>query len=51
MNSQPRHGEPLPLGDADFPYSKGLMARALIAAGVPADRAYHLARALEIAHA
>jgi 2-phosphoglycerate kinase len=46
--TQRRHGEPLPLGDADFPYSKGLMARALIAAGVPADGAYQLARALEI---
>ena len=48
MNSQPRHGEPLPLGDADFPYSKGLMARALIAAGVPADHAYQLARRIEL---
>ena len=46
--SQRRHGEPLPLGDDDFPYSKGLMARALIAAGVPADRAYQLARRLEL---
>jgi 2-phosphoglycerate kinase len=46
--SQPRHGEPLPLGDDDFPYSKGLMARALIAVGVPADRAYQLARRLEL---
>lgn len=48
MSSQPRHGEPLPLGDADFPYSKGLMARALIAAGVPADHAYQLARRIEL---
>jgi 2-phosphoglycerate kinase len=46
--SQRRHGEPLPLGDAEFPYSKGLMARALIAAGVPADRAYLLARRIEL---
>jgi 2-phosphoglycerate kinase len=46
--SQRRHGEPLPLGDADLPYSKGLMARALIATGVPADRAYHLARRVEV---
>jgi 2-phosphoglycerate kinase len=46
--SEPRHGEPLPLGDDDLPYSKGLMARALIAAGVPADRAYQLARRLEL---
>jgi 2-phosphoglycerate kinase len=46
--SQRRHGEPLPLGNDNFPYSKGLMARALIAAGVPADRAYQLARRLEL---
>ena len=46
--SQRRHGEPLPLGDAEFPYSKGLMARALIAVGVPADRAYLLARRIEL---
>ncbi len=46
--SQPRHGEPLPLGNDDFPYSKGLMARALIAAGAPPDRAYQLARRLEL---
>jgi len=46
--SQRRHGEPLPLGDADFPYSKGLMARALIAVGVPADAAYQLARRIEL---
>jgi 2-phosphoglycerate kinase len=46
--SQRRHGEPLPLGGAEFPYSKGLMARALIAVGVPADRAYHLAQRIEL---
>jgi 2-phosphoglycerate kinase len=46
--SQRRHGEPLPLGDAEFPYSKGLMARALIAVGVPADRAYTLAQRIEL---
>ena len=46
--SQPRHGEPLPLGNDEFPYSKGLMARALIAVGVPADRAHQLARRLEL---
>ena len=28
---QPRRTEPLPLGNEDLPYSKGLMARALIA--------------------
>ncbi len=43
-----RVGEPLPLGDELLPYSKGLMARALIATGVVADRAYQLARALEL---
>jgi len=48
MTSQRRHGEPLPLGDADFPYSKGLMALALIAVGVPADRSYHLAQRIEL---
>jgi 2-phosphoglycerate kinase len=48
MTSQPRHGEPLPLGDAELPYSKGLMARALIAVGVPADLAYQLARRIEL---
>jgi 2-phosphoglycerate kinase len=42
--SHPRHSEPLPLGNADEPYSKGLMARALIAVGVPAVRAHELAR-------
>jgi 2-phosphoglycerate kinase len=46
--TQRRFGEPLPLGDDKLPYSKGLMARALIATGVPADRAYQLARALEL---
>src|SRR5262249_53422801 len=40
----PRHADPLPLGGGDgLPYSKGLMARALMAAGVPAVRAYELA--------
>jgi 2-phosphoglycerate kinase len=48
VSSQPRRGEPLPLGDAELPYSKGLMARALIATGVPADHAYHLARRIEL---
>lgn len=46
--SQRRIGEPLPLGGPDLPYSKGMMARALIAAGVAADRAYELARRLEL---
>jgi 2-phosphoglycerate kinase len=41
--TEPRHADPLPLGGGDIPYSKGLMARALMAAGVPAVRAYELA--------
>ena len=48
MNAKPRHGAPLPLGDGEFPYSKGMMARALIAAGVAPDRAYLLAQRLEL---
>ncbi|MFN2470480.1 MAG: hypothetical protein ABR583_05720 [Gaiellaceae bacterium] len=40
--------EPLPLGGPDGPpYSKGLMARALMATGLRADRAYELARRVE----
>lgn len=47
--SQPRHREPLPLGgEGGLPYSKGLMARALIAVGVSAERAYQLARRVEV---
>ena len=43
--SQPRRIMPLPLGgEHGLPYSRGLMARALMAVGVPADRAYALAR-------
>jgi 2-phosphoglycerate kinase len=48
MNAKPRHGLPLPLGDDQLPYSKGLMARALIAIGVPADKAYQLAQRIEL---
>jgi 2-phosphoglycerate kinase len=44
-----RYGDPLPLGEpGGLPYSKGLMARALIAAGVSAERAYRLARRVEL---
>jgi 2-phosphoglycerate kinase len=39
--------EPLPLGSAEQPFSKGLMARALVAVGVPAVRAYELARRVD----
>jgi 2-phosphoglycerate kinase len=43
-----RYRQPVPLGGEDgLPYSKGLMARALIAAGLSADRAYELALAVE----
>jgi 2-phosphoglycerate kinase len=45
--SHPRHFEPLPLGTPDQPYSKGLMARALVAVGVPLGRAYELAKRIE----
>jgi 2-phosphoglycerate kinase len=47
--SQRRYGDPLPLGEpGGLPYSKGLMAKALIAAGVTAERAYTLARRIEV---
>ena len=42
-----RHIDPLPLGTDDQPYSKGLMARALVAVGVPGVRAHELARRIE----
>jgi 2-phosphoglycerate kinase len=43
--TEPRHQDPLPLGGADgLPYSRGLMARTLMAAGVSAVRAYDLAQ-------
>jgi len=48
VSSQPRRADPLPLGDRDLPYSKGMMARALIATGVPADASYTLARRIEL---
>ena len=46
MSSEPRRIMPLPLGGGDelgLPYSRGLMARSLMAAGVAAHRAYALA--------
>lgn len=47
--SERRHADPLPLGGRNGPpYSKGLMARALMVTGVPAERAYELARSLEL---
>jgi 2-phosphoglycerate kinase len=43
-----RHRRPLPLGGEDgLPFSKGLMARALMATGIPTDRAYEIAMAAE----
>ena len=45
--TQHRHN-PFPLGDESLPYSKGLMARALIAVGVGGVLAYELARQVEI---
>jgi 2-phosphoglycerate kinase len=43
-----RHRQPLPLGGEDgLPFSKGLMARALMGAGIPTDRAYELSLAIE----
>jgi 2-phosphoglycerate kinase len=46
--SERRYRQPLPLGGEDgLPFSKGLMARSLIAAGLSADRAYELAIAIE----
>jgi len=43
-----RHRRPLPLGGEDgLPYSKGVMARALMNAGISTDRAYEIAMAAE----
>jgi 2-phosphoglycerate kinase len=44
-----RRRDPLPLGDrGGLPYSKGLMARTLVAVGVPIEPAYLLAKQLEL---
>ena len=46
--TEPRH-QPFPLGGEDgLPYSKGLMARALMGGGIAAERAYELASRVEI---
>src|SRR5436190_23187514 len=45
--SERRRTEPIPLGGGDEPYSKGLMARALMRVGVSAVRAYEVARRIE----
>jgi 2-phosphoglycerate kinase len=42
-----RRADPLPLGGDGLPYSKGLMARVLMATGVSAERAYELALRVE----
>jgi 2-phosphoglycerate kinase len=48
VSPEARRTDPLPLGGADgLPYSKGLMARALIATGVSRMRAYELALRVE----
>ena len=47
MTRQPRRFEPLPLGGPDQPYSKGLLARLLIAVGVRPVRAHELARRVD----
>jgi 2-phosphoglycerate kinase len=44
--SERRRTDPLPLG-GDEPYSKGLMARALMRVGISAVRAYEIARRVE----
>jgi 2-phosphoglycerate kinase len=44
---QPRHTDPLPLGGEGIPYSKGLMARALIATGMRPVPAHELARRVD----
>jgi 2-phosphoglycerate kinase len=46
--SERRRGGALLGGEEGLPYSKGLMARALIAAGVSPSRAYELARRIEL---
>src|SRR5262245_33331037 len=45
--SERRRADPIPLGGGDEPYSKGLMARALMRVGVSAVRAYEVARRIE----
>ncbi len=46
---QPHYRDPLPLGDpAGLPYSKAVLERALVAAGVEIESAYILASSLEL---
>ncbi|HEX2293254.1 MAG TPA: hypothetical protein VHH55_08065 [Gaiellaceae bacterium] len=42
-----RHVDPLHLGTDEHPYSKGLMARALMRTGLGVERAYEVARRIE----
>jgi 2-phosphoglycerate kinase len=42
-----RHGIPLPFGE-EVPFSKGLMARALVVTGLDPERAYLVARRLDV---
>lgn len=42
-----RHVDPLHLGTDEHPFSKGLMARALMRTGLGVERAYELARRIE----
>jgi 2-phosphoglycerate kinase len=42
-----RRTDPLHLGTDEHPYSKGLMARALMRTGITVERAYELARRIE----
>lgn len=43
-----RYGELPPLASENGPYSKGVLARALVAAGVPVESAYRVAHRVEI---
>src|ERR671914_1399171 len=44
--SERRHVTPLPLGD-EIPFSKGLMARALVVTGLDTERAYLIANRVD----
>jgi 2-phosphoglycerate kinase len=47
MNADRRPPEALVSGDVSLPYSKGLMAKTLMGAGIRPERAYELARLIE----
>jgi 2-phosphoglycerate kinase len=44
--SERRHVTPVPLGD-EIPFSKGLMARALVVTGLDTERAYLIANRID----